>query len=52
MGYPVLPILANAAHVPVDDAVLEGPANAVGNAMHAANVGCILAVALLCTEPV
>ena len=51
MGYPVVPAAAGAAAVPLDVAVHEFPAGAVGNAMHVANVGCVFMVALSCVAP-
>ena len=40
MGYPVFPDLAHVANVPCED--VQGPKAAIGNAMHVANVGCLL----------
>ena len=40
MGYPVFPDLAHVANVPCED--VQGPRFAIGNAMHVANVGCVL----------
>ena len=51
MGYPVYPDLSASAMVELDTATLEGPRYAIGNAMHVANVGAVLAVALMATEP-
>ena len=51
MGYPVFQDLANAARVPREEVALHGPAFAIGNAMHVANVGCLLALAWLVIEP-
>ena len=50
MGYPVYEDLAMAAGVPMDSAVLQGPDYAIGNAMHVANLGCVLMTALLATS--
>ena len=50
MGFPVFRDLADAALVPEDAVSLNGPASAVGNAMHVASVGAILAVALVCGD--
>ena len=51
MGYPVYPDLAASAMIELDTATLEGPRYAIGNSMHVANVGAVLAVALMATEP-
>ena len=50
MGFPVYPDLARAALVELDTVTNLGPKYAVGNAMHVANLGCILATVLLATE--
>ena len=50
MGFPVFRDLVDAALVPEDAVSLNGPASAVGNAMHVASVGAILAVALVCGD--
>ena len=52
MGYPVYSDLAASAMIAIDTATLEGPRYAIGNAMHVANVGAVLALALMATEPV
>ena len=44
MGFPVYPDLAEAARVPLDHAALQAPASSLGNAMHVANVGVVVAV--------
>lgn len=49
MGYPVYEDLAQAAEVPMDSALAAGPDYAIGNAMHVANLGCVLMTALLAT---
>ena len=50
MGFPVFRDLADAALVPEDVVSPDGPNSAVGNAMHVASVGAILAVALVCGD--
>merc|ERR1712026_389861 len=45
MGFPVYQDLAEAARVPLDHAALQAPASSLGNAMHMANVGVVVAVA-------
>ena len=44
MGFPVYRDLAEAARVPLDHATLQAPASSLGNAMHVANVGVVVAV--------
>ena len=53
MGYPVYPRLARAGRV-AEDIVTSPPGDRsymLGNAMHVASVGCVLAVALAATAP-
>ena len=45
MGFPIHPWCAQASGVPTDTMNLQAP-TAIGNAMHVANVGCVLACAL------
>lgn len=52
MGYAVYGDLSSAAAVPLDEAMLEAPAFTTGNAMHVANLGCVLVCALLAVETV
>jgi len=52
MGYAVYEELASAAAVPLDEAMLAAPAYTTGNAMHVANLGCVLACVLLAVEAV
>ena len=47
MGYPVFQDLADVANVPRESAEMMGPVYATGNAMHVANVGCIILLAWL-----
>ena len=51
MGYPVYSDLAASAMIDLDTATLERPRYAIGNAVHVANVGAALALALMATEP-
>lgn len=50
MGYPVYGELAAAAGVEVDTAVEQGPLYAIGNAMHVANLGCVLMTCLVAAD--
>ena len=53
MGYPVYPQLARAGRV-AEDSCTSPPGDRstmIGNAMHVASVGCVLAVALAATAP-
>ena len=52
MGYPVYPDLAAAAQIPVDISTDAAPRSSLGNAMHVACVGVVLAAAFASTEPV
>ena len=52
MGYAVYPDLASIAAVPLDSAAAQAPAFTVGNAMHVANVGCVIVCALLAVVPI
>ena len=52
MGYAVYDDLAHAASVPLDEVMLGAPAYTIGNAMHVANLGCVLLCVLSCVEPV
>jgi site-specific DNA-cytosine methylase len=50
MGYAVYDDLAAAAGVKLDTAVEQGPLYAIGNAMHVANLGCVLMTCLVAAE--
>jgi hypothetical protein len=50
MGYAVYGDLAAAASVKVDTAVEQGPLYAIGNAMHVANLGCVLMTCLVAND--
>ena len=50
MGFPIDASLARATGVQPDEAVLQGPEFATGNAMHVANLGCVLMTCLLCLD--
>ena len=52
MGYPVTEEAASVMGLPVDVLAEARTAAAVGNAMHVANLGCILLSALACVEEV
>ena len=52
MGHVVDRDLAEAAAVPVDRLSSHLRHGQIGNAMHVANVGCVLVVALLAIDPV
>ena len=52
MGYAVYPELGGVAAVPQDSAATQAPAFTFGNAMHVANVGCVLVCALLAMAPI
>jgi site-specific DNA-cytosine methylase len=51
MGFPIYHDLARAAGVPTDAATLTSPLFAMGNAMHVANVACVMMVALAACAP-
>ena len=50
MGYAVYDDLAEAAGVKVDVAVEHGPLYSIGNAMHVANLGCVLMTCLVAAD--
>lgn len=50
MGYAVYGDLAAAAGVKVDVAFEQGPLYSIGNAMHVANLGCVLMTCLLAAD--
>lgn len=50
MGYTVYGELAAAAGVNVDTAVEQGPLYSIGNAMHVANLGCVLMTCLVAAD--
>ena len=52
MGYPVTEEAASVMGLPVDVLAEARTVAAVGNAMHVANMGCILLSALSCVEDV
>lgn len=50
MGYAVYGELAAAAGVKVDTAIEHGPLYSIGNAMHVANLGCVLMTCLMAVD--
>ena len=52
MEHAVYPELGGIAGVPQDSAAAHAPAFTFGNAMHVANVGCVLVCALLSMAPI
>ena len=50
MGYAVYGDVAAAAGVKVDVAVEQGPLYSIGNAMHVANLGCVLMTCLVAAD--
>ena len=50
MGFPVSEDLAQVGRVPMDTATLAAPSFSIGNAMHVANVGVIIALTIVACD--